>query len=378
MSVVRVRILSSSVKREWIEITDKLATLPRFDGNVISFTVSQFSDLWIWVDWGTFPLSWYANTLDTDSVPMEPLFAVPRDICLHGVESSRFRLTLIARRCQLDNNKKKQGNVNRGRFQEHSCQDPKVLVENQGKLTASICESHERDEDDTLCALNVTLPPRNYTDKTPVEFFGLPFDDAILHEAPFEGPYGILTACIGVLRDIRQGHIYDYHKDLVSKLPEREVKKSFLMELSRLDLEHKQRCFNAIVNSLKKGGEDLKRIRRHLIKAQKKISAPITRRVCAVVADRFKDLGTYWKTLARDLQPEIKDGVIDAIEKDERRCPKECCRAVLREWYQRHTRRARSKELMRCLTNMGLADVNWQIMRELGLVKLKNIPLSER
>ena len=98
----------------------------------------------------------------------------------------------------------------------------------------------------------------------------------------------------------------------------------------------------------------------------------------AVVADRFKDLGTNWKTLARDLQPEIKDGVIDAIEEEERRCPKECCRAMLREWYQRHTRRARSKELMRCLTNMGLANVNWQIMRELGLVKLKNIPLSER
>ena len=50
------------------------------------------------------------------------------------------------------------------RFQEHSCQDPKVLVENRRKLTASNCESHERDEDDTLCELNVTLPPRNYTD----------------------------------------------------------------------------------------------------------------------------------------------------------------------------------------------------------------------
>ena len=47
---------------------------------------------------------------------MEPLFAVPRDICLHGEGSSRFRLTLIARRYQLDNDKKKQGNVNCGRF----------------------------------------------------------------------------------------------------------------------------------------------------------------------------------------------------------------------------------------------------------------------
>ena len=50
------------------------------------------------------------------------------------------------------------------RFQEHSCLDPKVLVENRGKLTASNCASQERDEDDTLCELNVTLPPRYYTD----------------------------------------------------------------------------------------------------------------------------------------------------------------------------------------------------------------------
>ena len=47
---------------------------------------------------------------------MEPLFAVPRDICLHGEGSSRFGLTLIARTYQQDNDKKTQGNVNRGRF----------------------------------------------------------------------------------------------------------------------------------------------------------------------------------------------------------------------------------------------------------------------
>ena len=81
----------------------------------LTIVPSCFS-FWIWVDWGTFLLSWYANTLDTDSVPMEPLFAVPRDICLHGEGSSRFGLTLIARTYQLDNDKKKQGNVNRGRF----------------------------------------------------------------------------------------------------------------------------------------------------------------------------------------------------------------------------------------------------------------------
>ena len=47
------------------------------------------------------------------------------------------------------------------RFQEPSCLDVKVLVENQGQLTASICGSQERDDDDILCELNVTLPPGN-------------------------------------------------------------------------------------------------------------------------------------------------------------------------------------------------------------------------
>ena len=83
----------------------------------------------------------------------------------------------------------------------------------------------------------------------------MPFDDAIIHEAPLEGSYGILTACKGVLHNIGQGHIYDHHKNLVSKDPERELKKSFLMELSRLHLERKQRCFDEIVSTLEKGGE---------------------------------------------------------------------------------------------------------------------------
>ena len=99
--------------------------------------------------------------------------------------------------------------------------------------------------------------------------------------------------------------------------------------------------------------------------------------MCDVVADRFQ-CGTSWRTLAGDLQPKIKDSVINAIEEDKGRCPKECCRAVLKTWYQKYTTSATGKELMRCLTNMGLANVNWPIMRELDLVKLENIPLSER
>ena len=111
--------------------------------------------------------------------------------------------------------------------------------------------------------------------------------------------------------------------------------------------------------------------------AREKINESINDQVCDAVADRFQ-CGTSWRTLAGDLRPKIKDSVIEAVEEDKGRCPNECCRAVLQIWYKRHTSSATSKELMRCLTNMGSANVNWQIMRELGLVELENIPLSER
>ena len=100
--------------------------------------------------------------------------------------------------------------------------------------------------------------------------------------------------------------------------------------------------------------------------------------MCAVVADRFKDRGALWKTLARDLEPKIPEPSIVDVQKDEEGSPKECCRIVLRTWRQKYTSSATSKELMKCLTNMGLAKVNWPIMRKLGLVKLENIPVSER
>ena len=46
MSIVRVRVLfkeSSPEEQEWIEITDKLETPPRFDGDIITFEVRHFS-----------------------------------------------------------------------------------------------------------------------------------------------------------------------------------------------------------------------------------------------------------------------------------------------------------------------------------------------
>lgn len=106
--------------------------------------------------------------------------------------------------------------------------------------------------------------------------------------------------------------------------------------------------------------------------AGNKINARISDWVCDVVADRVQG-GISWKTLAGDLRSEITDDEINALE-----VGKECCRAVLLKWSQEYTRSATSKELIRCLTNRGLANGNWQIMKELGLVQPENIPSSER
>ncbi|XP_015747896.1 PREDICTED: uncharacterized protein LOC107327669 isoform X3 [Acropora digitifera] len=437
MSVARVCILfkeSSSENQEWIEITDKLEKPPRFNGNAISFTISHFSVLWSWVEWcsrSIFPFGGQTNPLldetveatisESDSAGIGAFFAVyvPRDIRLRARTQLRLYCIPTSKICELNDYEEKHKNImiGDGSSDRPMCSDEKafvflksdgivtavkperlqglyvrlqkelylqnlrVRVEKEGDLTISFCGSEELDENNMLCEMDVELPPPKNdpvlaADKTPVEFFGLPFDDETLHEAPFEGSNGILTACNGVLHDIGRRDIYDDH--LRSKFPfERDALKSFLRELSKLDPEHKQRCFDEIVSTLEKGGKGLKHIRDRLIKARDEINEPISDQVCDVVADRFQ-CETSWRTLAGDLQPKIGDGVIDAIEEEKKQCSKECCRAVLKTWYQRHTSSATNKELMRCLTNMSLANVNWQIMRKLGLVKLENIPESER
>ena len=97
----------------------------------------------------------------------------------------------------------------------------------------------------------------------------------------------------------------------------------------------------------------------------------------SVVAERLKQ-GCLWKTLARDLKPNVPDSVIAAIDEEEKGIEKECCRVALASWYNLHTSKATTRELMRCLTNMGSAKVNWHIMRELDLVSLEKMPESER
>ena len=95
-----------SVERIFLVLLESLTIVP-----------SCFS-FWGWIEWfkSKFPFRRYANTLNTDSVPMEPLFAVyvPKDTCLHDGVNLRFRCTQITRRYQLDDEEKKQSNVKIG------------------------------------------------------------------------------------------------------------------------------------------------------------------------------------------------------------------------------------------------------------------------
>lgn len=111
-----------------------------------------------------------------------------------------------------------------------------------------------------------------------------------------------------------------------------------------------------------------------LSSAEALVKQPANESVRGVVADKLR-AGSLWKKLARDLN--IRDPVIDAIEEEEAD-GQERCIASLRRWYENNGSSATSRELMLRLTNMGYGNVNWHIMRELGLVSRENMPPSDR
>ena len=102
-------------------------------------------------------------------------------------------------------------------------------------------------------------------------------------------------------------------------------------------------------------------------------------------------MGRLWRRLASGLG--VKDAILDAIEEEKERQGQECCQEALRRWHDSKgsgattrgataegdtTRGATTREIMICLTNMGYANVNWHIMRDLSLVARENMPQSER
>ena len=111
-----------------------------------------------------------------------------------------------------------------------------------------------------------------------------------------------------------------------------------------------------------------------VLAAYKKVNEPPSDSICLVVAEKVE---VEWKIFASYIG--LPQPVIENIAEEEKRNGNLFqCRKALSEWYEKNGSKATNREIMRCLTNMGYAHVNWHIMRELGLVSIDNIPESER
>ena len=89
---------------------------------------------------------------------------------------------------------------------------------------------------------NATVPQPFPLQKTPVEFFGVPLDDAHLLDA--DVGY-VLAACRGFVSDeVYQGHFTRFTSGNQTRT---QVLKSFLENLAGLDSKSQDDCFDAIV-----------------------------------------------------------------------------------------------------------------------------------
>ncbi|XP_068705804.1 ankyrin-3-like isoform X2 [Montipora foliosa] len=198
MSKVRVRVLSkesSSEEQEWIEITDKLETPPRFDGDIITFEVRHFSSLWTLIDccWNKLPLRGGSGAVidqameseikKLDCVPKAASFLafVPRNTRLNHALQLRLYCVPTCEKPEVEEVESRKDNVKIGdgssdepmyfnnkrperfqslhvSFQDGPClKSLQISIENRGDLTISF---NRRDDDNRLCELKVPLPPQ--------------------------------------------------------------------------------------------------------------------------------------------------------------------------------------------------------------------------
>ena len=125
-----------------------------------------------------------------------------------------------------------------------------------------ICFTSADDTGHTGLKITLSSPFGFSSQKTPIEFFGLPFHDEILHCANLTGVDGMLTACSGVLQDIGKRRIYDDHLSLP---PTGETKESFFRELAKLAPEDQEKCFRRIVTTLDDSEGDVEHVKNHLL-----------------------------------------------------------------------------------------------------------------
>ena len=88
------------------------------------------------------------------------------------------------------------------------------------------------------------------------------------------------------------------------------------------------------------------------------------RELIPIVAEQVNN---SWKKLARRLN--LTSAEIANIEQEENDDHERCCK-VLDTWCQRHGAEAKIRKLMKTLTDAGLAVVNNDVMRCLGLLDL--------
>ena len=78
-----------------------------------------------------------------------------------------------------------------------------------------------------------------------------------------------------------------------------------------------------------------------------------------------KQVNTSWKRVARELGLTLDE--IDNIQEEDKDDHERCCK-VLDTWCQRHGSEAKIKKLMKTLTDAGLAIVNNDVIKCLGLL----------
>jgi len=232
----------------------------------------------------------------------------------------------------------------------------KVQVIDRGELTIEFYSSQALEKENLLCRLEMDLPPPTRdTEKTPVEFFGVPLDDSDLTDAPLTQ---MLAACNGVLQEIDRRDIYERHITGTSK---RADVTDFFGDLARLSLENQQRCFNSIVGFLKGEGKGVEHVTDRLLTAEALVNTSPDESLRSLVAEK---VGRLWRKLASKLK--VKEAVMDSIEEERADC-EDRCRVTLKRWH------GTVRELMWCLTDMGYSIINWHIMKELNLLTVEKM-----
>ncbi|XP_068705821.1 uncharacterized protein [Montipora foliosa] len=307
LSIVRVRVLfkeSNLEEQEWKEITDKLGAPPRFDGNIITFEVTHFSNFWTLVKqfWNKRALrGGFDAVIDQtvkseinklDYVPKAASFLafVPGGTRLRNESQLRLYCVPTCKKREVQDDERKDDNV---KIADGSSDEPMYFND---KAYMFLSEG----------IVTAISPERLRT-------FHVSFQDE-----PFLKSLQIRVEKRG---DLTVSFYRSQEKDVNNRLCELEVP----LPPQRADLtdEHKK-CFDKVISLPEEGGEDLKHMRDRLLEETKTPSR-----------ERLEWLSmklTLWEPLARRLG--FSEGQIIGFHKDNEEWAKKALSMLLR-WKQK-------------------------------------------